>query len=288
MKKMLFLSIIASSLLVQMTAQAETLTAESYRSMVKKLAAKPPFAGQADVEALPFDQVVRFQKETSVTLQPLLLGGSIVLSDSGGSLVIEPANGFYVSKGNVQPLMTALSTQFLSDIDDKAYPSHALPDGVKKTADMYVMTDPTCGYCKAIDDELDTYLKAGVQIHYIPYPRGGLGVDQPGFQQWAMATCASDDKQQQAKAYHDIITQRDAGKYKPATDLTASCTASIQSGFALGRKIGVKGTPFVYIKRVDGSGFSNPGFMPAAQMLVKAGVSTPATSASAASAEKAD
>ena len=40
--------------------------------------------------------------------------------------------------------------------------------------EIYVFTDVDCGYCRKLHSEIENYLKEGIQVNYLAYPREGL------------------------------------------------------------------------------------------------------------------
>jgi thiol:disulfide interchange protein DsbC len=121
------------------------------------------------------------------------------------------------------------------------------PDEIKYT--ISVFTDVDCTYCRRLHSQMDEYLAEGIQVRYFLYPRNG-----PATASWTKAEqvwCA-DDRQ-------DAITQAKLDKSFDSHD----CNASIISAhFAMGKDIGLRGTPAIVAQ--DGTLFS--GYLPPAQL----------------------
>ncbi|MGQ4276023.1 bifunctional protein-disulfide isomerase/oxidoreductase DsbC [Pseudidiomarina sp. E22-M8] len=112
-----------------------------------------------------------------------------------------------------------------------------------------VFTDPTCGYCRQLHNNLDTYHDLGISVRYLAWPRGGL--QGSAYQQLKTIWCSADQQAALDAAKND---QR-----LPA----ASCDDPVDAHFALGNKFGVRGTPAIVLP----SGEMLPGLVPAERML---------------------
>lgn len=238
----------------------------------KKIAANPQMA---EMPIIPFSETVvsDFQKKTGTDYIPVILGVNAFLIDAKGTSLV-PANTLYYfdGKSQVAPAQNVLIPHILTDEALRGYPQHDLPKGVKKTADMYVFTDPTCGYCKAFERDLSVYLKAGVQVHYIPWPRSGLNVSAEGYQQLVSSVCSSQALSEQASAYHDLMITDGAKQPAQPKSFTEPCAKKVEEGYRLGHLIGVQGTPYIYVKDVNGKESHQPGYVASEQFLASLGL----------------
>jgi hypothetical protein len=204
-----------------------------------------------------------------------MFSGKRFLTDKSGKSLVDPNTTFIISGEGV-----VRAGDILMDLDIKAtankWPSLSLAQGVEKQGDLYVVSDPTCGYCQKVDEEAQEYLDNGIQVHYIPYPRSGLGTDFPGYQKWAAALCSDNP----AKAYHAISAGK-GSDYPVPTDLNAPCTDLIEAGYKFGQMIGVEGTPYMYGINVNGTIFKTPGYVPVKDFSAKIGIFIKDTGASA-------
>jgi thiol:disulfide interchange protein DsbC len=112
-----------------------------------------------------------------------------------------------------------------------------------------VFTDPTCGYCRQLHNNLDSYLDKGITIRYLAWPRGGL--QGSAYQQLKTIWCSADQQAALDAAKND--------KRLPA----ASCDDPVDAHFALGNKFGVRGTPAMVLP----SGEMIPGLVDASRLL---------------------
>ena len=95
-----------------------------------------------------------------------------------------------------------------------------------------VFTDVSCFYCQKLHKEVPELNRRGVEVRYLAYPRQGIGSD--GFRQLASAWCADD-------------RQMTLTRLKNREELEDNvCPGNpIAQQFALGRELGVRGTPAI-------------------------------------------
>lgn len=115
---------------------------------------------------------------------------------------------------------------------------------------IYVFSDYTCGYCKKLHSEIDTYLKAGISVHYFAFPRAGLDSDVAKNMQsiWSV----KDRKAAFDNAYRD-------GKISPAS----SVVPYVKMQYEVGVKLGLTGTPAIILP----NGELLAGYVPANKLL---------------------
>lgn len=109
-----------------------------------------------------------------------------------------------------------------------------------------VFTDIDCGYCRELHRQVKDYNNLGITIRYMAYPRAGAESESANklIEVW----CA-DDRQQ---AMTDAKAQRSVKK-------TSLCEANpVAAQFALGGKLGVRGTPAIFLE----DGQLLPGYVP--------------------------
>lgn len=96
---------------------------------------------------------------------------------------------------------------------------------------LTVFTDVTCGFCQMFHAKIEDYMKAGITIRYLAFPRGGPGSD--GFRKAEAIWCSEDRKA--------ALT---AAKLKQDVSAPA-CANDVAGDFALGQRVGVRGTPAI-------------------------------------------
>lgn len=115
-----------------------------------------------------------------------------------------------------------------------------------------VFTDTTCPYCQMLHQEIDQLTAAGVEVHYVPFPREGS--QSPAARQLAQVMCSTSPQ--------DAMTAAFQGRALEDTP-TDSCLAAVSSGFALGQQFGVKGTPSIVLP----NGEMGEGYMPVEKLV---------------------
>jgi len=121
------------------------------------------------------------------------------------------------------------------------------PESVRHT--ISVFTDIDCTFCRRLHSQLDEYMEEGIEIRYFLYPRNG-----PASESWTKAQnvwCAEDR--------NEALTLAKLDQDFPMSDCDSSM---INSHFAIGQDVGLRGTPAIVLE--DGTLFS--GYMPAKQL----------------------
>lgn len=118
---------------------------------------------------------------------------------------------------------------------------------------LNVFTDTSCPYCKKLHQEVPDLQKAGIEVRYFPFPRGGAR--GPGYQGLKQVWCAKD----KAKGM-DIAKEVVAGKL-PSGDCAQA--SFVDKGYQLGNQLGVSGTPALFIE----NGKKIEGYVPSKQLI---------------------
>jgi thiol:disulfide interchange protein DsbC len=122
-------------------------------------------------------------------------------------------------------------------------------------ASVTVFTDVDCGYCRKLHEEVPALNAKGIEVRYLAYPRAGIG--SPSYNKIVSAWCAVDQQNALTK-----LKQREP----IPTNICAGNPVAAQ--FALGGKMGVRGTPALVLD----SGRLLPGYMPADRLAAELGV----------------
>lgn len=111
-----------------------------------------------------------------------------------------------------------------------------------------VFSDIDCGYCRKLHSEMEQYLKAGITVRYLFYPRSG--VDTPSYDKAVSVWCAEDrnDALTRAKLKNEVTPK--------------TCDNPVKRHMALGEALGVNGTPAI----MTDAGAMLPGYVPAANL----------------------
>lgn len=105
---------------------------------------------------------------------------------------------------------------------------------VDKKASITVFSDPSCPYCKLLHKSIPELNKQGIEVRYMAFPRMGLGSD--GHADMASAWCS--------KYPQTAITKLFNGESIPEVQ----CKNPVADEFLLGQKIGVQGTPTIFLE----------------------------------------
>ena len=111
-----------------------------------------------------------------------------------------------------------------------------------------VFTDVECGYCRKMHSEIDDYMKQGIAVQYVAFPRMGLASDD--FRKMEAVWCSNDRKQALTLAKQDKKV------------VSKNCTNPVAMQYRLGQRMGLEGTPMVLA--ADGTQIG--GYVPPAQM----------------------
>jgi len=101
---------------------------------------------------------------------------------------------------------------------------------------LYAFIDVNCVFCRELHAALDEITSRGVDVHYLAFPREGVG--SASHEQMVSAWCSND----RLTAVNTLM------EGDPIQ--SASCTNPVQRHFELGIKLGVEGTPTMFT--VDG------------------------------------
>ncbi|MEZ5448285.1 MAG: DsbC family protein [Thiolinea sp.] len=93
---------------------------------------------------------------------------------------------------------------------------------------LSVFTDVTCPFCTKLHKEVDKLNEEGVTVHYLAYPRAGIG---SGSYKDMVSIWCSDNPQ-------EALTKSKNGEKVEAKE----CENPVANHFALGQKVGVSGT----------------------------------------------
>lgn len=114
---------------------------------------------------------------------------------------------------------------------------------------IYVFTDIDCGYCRKLHQDVPELNKRGVSVRYLAYPRAG--VNSATAREMESVWCAEDKQAALTRAKNNDSVE---GK---------TCDNPIARQYALGKQLGVRGTPAIYLE----NGQAIPGYMPPDKLI---------------------
>lgn len=183
---------------------------------------------------------------------------------SSGDLLYVNKQADYIFTGNLLEItndgLVDLTEDSRSNIRTKIIQAVPVAEQVvfaakgKTKAVVQIFTDSTCPYCSRLHEQVPELNKQGVEVRYLAFPRQCR--QGKGFDDLVNIWCA-DDRQQ-------AMTAAKAGK-KLATK---QCDNPIAEQYNLGRKLGVQGTPAIFLP----DGRVIPGFVPAERLISELGL----------------
>lgn len=122
------------------------------------------------------------------------------------------------------------------------------PSKVENADWVTIFTDPTCGFCRKIQENIEGYNDLGISIAYVPFPRGSE--KSKPYQELTKVWCSDNRNDAIALAKTDrtsLIISRE----------NDACKSIIEKGVEVGRSLQVNGTPSMFTE----SGYNIPGYI---------------------------
>jgi thiol:disulfide interchange protein DsbC len=197
--------------------------------------------------------------EISIPVETLVTG--LYMTRFGSNYGYLTEDGRYLIAGNMIDLIEganltdiARQSSAIDEIDKVSIDDMAVFPAIgEEKAVLTIFTDTSCPYCKKLYGEISHLQKAGISVHYLPYPRGGS--KGPGYQTMRQVWCAED----RAKAM-SIAKEVDTGSL-PSGDCDAA--RLVDEGYDLGNRVGVTGTPSLF--KTNGENIQ--GYVPYRQLI---------------------
>jgi len=225
--------------------------------------ARPAAAAASKAKDAPGDAVVRAALLKAVpgatidSIRPSIISGYREVA-VGGKVVYVSADGRYLIQGALIDLPTRDN---LTEVSEGAL-RRGLLDAVPRDRRIVfsppnpkyritVFTDIDCGYCRKLHAQINDYMKAGISVEYLFFPRAGIGSES--FNKAVSVWCAAD----QRKALTDAKLDKPVAK--------RTCTNPVTKDFELGHRVGVDGTPAIFA--ADGTQLG--GYVAPDEMLVR-------------------
>ncbi len=169
----------------------------------------------------------------------------------GPDIIYMTQDGAYVIKGEILDINQRKNltedvradgrVKLLNDINKDEYIEFVAKDAQDA---IYVFTDIDCAYCRKLHRDVPELNARGISVRYLAYPRAG--VDSAVGQEMSRVWCAENRQ--------EALT---AAKNRESIEAEA-CDDPVAKQYALGRKLGVRGTPSIYLQ----NGRNLPGYLP--------------------------
>lgn len=176
----------------------------------------------------------------------------------GANVAYVTKDGRYIIRGDIYDAETSSNVtedtrakarvSMLEGIDPASMIVFKPADGNVKHK-ITIFTDIDCGYCRQFHREIDKVTALGIEVHYLFFPRTG-----PNTESWEKA-----DKVWCASNHNAALTRAKLGGEVPNAP---ACQSPVESHYALGQRIGVRGTPAIFAENGDLIG----GYLPPAQL----------------------
>lgn len=236
-----------------------------YRTLLAILFVMFPLRGvvaDSDIDAVKAALASSFPRGGEATIRPAPIGG-LYQVELDGQVFYASADGKFIILGDMWELgshknLTEIergktAVKLLASISEKKMIIIG-PTDAKRT--ITVFTDVDCPYCVRLHQEVPELNRNGVRVRYLFYPRSGIGGET--YKRSVAVWCAAD----RIKA---IGIAKAGGKLEMKT-----CDNPVAEEYRLGEKLGVNGTPTIFLE--DGRRIG--GYMPAANLLAVLGLKT--------------
>lgn len=165
------------------------------------------------------------------------------------------SDGRYLVQGRMVDLETQIDLtdsakaevrrERLSNLDQDEFVTFGNDDA---EFELMVFTDPDCGYCRRLHEQMRDYNREGIRIHYMAFPRAGVGSDT--YDKLVSIWCSNDRQ-------HAMDIAKAGGAPDPET-----CDNPVTEQYELGQSLGVTGTPSM----MTFDGEMIPGYVPPQQL----------------------
>lgn len=176
----------------------------------------------------------------------------------GANVAYVTKDGRYIIRGDIYDAETSANVSeetrakarvsMLDSVDPASMIVYKPANGEAKHK-ITIFTDIDCGYCRQFHREIDKVTAMGIEVHYLFFPRTG-----PNTESWTKA-----DQVWCAGNHNAALTRAKLGGEIPEAK---ACQTPVESHYALGQRIGVRGTPAIFSEAGELIG----GYLPPAQL----------------------
>jgi len=226
-------------------------------AMLAALLTPPLFAQDGDLEKLRKALLERMPDLVVDSISETVLPGIYELVSESQVYYLSP-DGKFMLDGSIIDLENRVNVSDqrrgelqLSLISEVPEDQMVVFNNPTNDADRWitVFTDSDCGFCQKLHREIDDITDAGIRVRYLLFPRAGM--QSASFNELQSVWCSDD--QQQA-----MTIAKSGGSLDSAV-----CANPIQSHVDLANRVGLRGTPLIYLD----DGTKIPGYRPAAELV---------------------
>jgi thiol:disulfide interchange protein DsbC len=179
----------------------------------------------------------------------------------GGRYAYVSADGNYALIGNLVDLKNGINLTEQAQAKEnipllKSFPEKDMIIFQAKGDEKEVVTvfsDTSCPYCKKLHKEVPKLQQAGITVRYIPFPRG---LKRGGGYREMKSVWCSDDRVRAMNIANRVIKGKLEKKDCAIDDV-------LKAGYELGNKVGVQGTPTIFLA----NGTKLGGYLPAEKII---------------------
>lgn len=201
-----------------------------------------------------YDEAVITQQMTQLGLQVNSMSASpvegLVQVFTNRGLFFMSNDGGYFFEGNVFDIQNRqlVNEQQMRPFRQQQLQQHS--DYIEYKADdekhvVTVFTDPSCGYCRRLHNDMKDYNNKGITVRYLAFPRGGLQSETNNELEAVWCSRDKNSSMDRAKAGRSVTS--------------IECRNPVANHYALGQAFGVTGTPAIVLP----NGQLIPGYQPA-------------------------
>jgi thiol:disulfide interchange protein DsbC len=192
---------------------------------------------------------------TDVTPSPV--EGIYEVSVASGDVFYVSADGRHLFSGSLIDLETqenlterVLARQRVDALNGVPEDSMIIyePDGAVKHT-LTTFTDIDCPYCRKMHKEITLLNRMGIRVRYMLFPRAGTG--SLSYEKAVSVWCAEDQQSEMTKAKAGAMPDK------------RECENPVAEHMAMGRRLGLRGTPYT----ITDTGRAIGGYMPAPKLL---------------------
>jgi thiol:disulfide interchange protein DsbC len=168
-------------------------------------------------------------------------------------------DGTYILEGDIFHVQASVNiseevrkrarADLMAKIDRASFVTYSADD---PKHEVYIFTDPDCGFCRQMHQRMEEYNALGITVHYAAFPRAGAGSNS--YRVLTSIWC-SDERQ----------SQMDKAKLRQPVEPFDCPNAPVMSQFRLAQALGASGTPTVVL--ADGSII--PGYIEPERLIAR-------------------
>lgn len=198
---------------------------------------RPHFAPQVEIKGIEYSGIS--------DIYFFHVGGQAMMFLNEGDYIIN--GGFFDMKDGANNLVDSYMSKYyvetLESFADEDKIIYTPEDGDVKSR-VIVFTDPSCPYCTKLHNKMDEYLSYGIQIEYLPFPRGGQS--GPGYTDTLKTWCP--DSQEKRKQLMNAAFNGNNPPILVNQKVTQECTDDFERLLKMNETLNITGTPAIFLE----------------------------------------